>query len=67
MAATGQPDVLGHRGDGADRRVLAVVTGDEQDAVLRAGVHRQGHVHRGEDDGVVERDEEERSHVRGDP
>ena len=38
--------------------VLAVVARDEQDALLAADVDGEGDVHRGEDDGVVEGDEE---------
>ncbi len=58
-AAAGQADALGDVGDRADRRVLALMTGDEQDAVVVAGIDRQRHVHGGEDDGVVEGDDEE--------
>ena len=58
--AAGEADALGDAGDGADRGVLALVARDEQDALLVAGVDRQGDVHRREDDGVVERDEEKR-------
>ena len=39
-------------------RVLAVVLGDEQHALLVADVDRQRHAHVGEDDDVVERDEQ---------
>ena len=46
-------------GDGADGGELALVAGDEDDALLPAGVDREGHVHRREDDGVFEGDEEE--------
>ena len=60
--AAGQPHPVGHLGDGADLGVLAVVLGDEQHALLVADVDRQGHVHVGEDDDVVERDEQELAH-----
>ena len=40
--AAGQADALGDLGDGADVGVLAVVPGDEQDALLVADVDRQG-------------------------
>ena len=57
--AAGQADAVGDRGDGADGGVLAVVAGDEHDALGVADVDGQGDVHRGEDHGVVERDEEQ--------
>jgi hypothetical protein len=38
------------------------VTGDEDDSLLVADVDGQGDVHRREDDGVVEGDEEEGCH-----
>ena len=60
--AAGQPHPVGHLGDGADLRVLAVVLGHEQHALLVADVDRQRHVHVGEDDDVVERDEQELAH-----
>ena len=56
-AAAGQADALGDLGDRADLGELAVVARDEQDALLVADVDGQRHVHGGEDDGVVERDE----------
>src|SRR3954447_11165958 len=59
MTAAGEADALRDGRDGADGGVLALVARDEQDALLTGGVHRQGDVHRGEDDGVVERDEKE--------
>src|SRR5439155_24596624 len=40
-AAAGQADALGDAGDGADARVLALVAGNEQDALLAAGVTRK--------------------------
>ena len=62
-AAAGEPDAVGDLGDRADLRELALMAGDEQDAVLVARIDGEGHVHRGEDDRVVERDEEKGSHV----
>ena len=62
VPAAGEADTLSDRGDRADGRVLALVARDEQDAVLTGRVDRQGDVHRGEDDGVVERDEEKGRH-----
>ena len=50
-------------GDRADGRVLAVVARDEQDALLVADVDRQRDVHRREDDGVVEGDEQKTGHL----
>ena len=52
-AAPTQPDAVGHLGDGADLRVLVVVLGDEQHALLVADVDGEGHVHVPEDDDVV--------------
>ena len=58
-AAAGQAHLVGDLGDRADLRELALVTGDEQDARLVARVDGQRHVHRREDDGVVEGYEEQ--------
>ena len=59
-AAAGKADVAGDGGDGPDAGgELAVVAGDEQDLIFTAGVDGERHVHGGEDDGVVEGDEEE--------
>ena len=63
-AAAGQADRVGHLGDGADLRVLALVLGHEQHALFVTDVDRQGHVHVGEDDDVVEGDEQELAHGR---
>ena len=41
---TGQPDLLDHFADGADLRVLALVDGDEQNAILAVASHGQGDV-----------------------
>ncbi len=61
--AAGQADAVGHPRDGADGRVLALVLGHEQDAVLVADVDRQRHVHVGEDDDVVQWDEQQLGHI----
>ena len=61
-AAAGQPDTIRHLGDGADLRVLALVLGHEEHALLVADVDRQRDAHVGEDDDVVERDEQELAH-----
>ena len=50
--------------DRADLGELALVAGDEQDALVVADVDRQGHVHGREDDGVVEGDQKKLGHVR---
>ncbi len=63
-AAAGQADAVGDLGDRADLGELAVVAGDEQHALLVARVDGEGHVHGGEDDGVVEGEEQEGGHVR---
>ena len=60
--AARQPDAVGHARDGADRGVLALVLRHEQHAVLVADLDRQRHVHVGEDDDVVERDEQQLGH-----
>ena len=62
--AAGQPDAVGHARDGPHRRVLPLVLRHEQDAILVADVDRQRDVHVGEDDDVVERDEQQLGHVR---
>jgi hypothetical protein len=62
-AATRQPHAVGDLGDRADLGELAVMARDQEDALLVAGVNGECHVHCGEDDGVVERDEQERGHV----
>ena len=61
-AAAGQADAVGDLGDRADLGELAVVTGDEQHALLVTRVDGQGHIHGGEDDGVVEGEEQEGGH-----
>ena len=58
-AAAGQADAVADLGDGADGRVLVLVPRHEHDAVLVADVDRQGDVHAGEHDGVLERDEQQ--------
>ena len=61
-AAAGQADAVGHLGDRADLGELAVVAGDEQHALLVTRVDGEGHIHGGEDDGVVEGEEQEGGH-----
>ena len=61
-AATRQADGVGDLGHGADLRVLAVVLGHEQHALFVTDVDRQRHVHIGEDDDVVEGDEQKLAH-----
>jgi hypothetical protein len=51
--AAREADDLGDSGNGADLRELALVAGDEKDALLTVGVHGKRHVHRGENDGVI--------------
>ena len=58
-----QPDAVGHACDRAHGGVLALVLGDEQDALFVADVDRQRHVHVREDDDVVQRYEQELAHV----
>ena len=58
--AAGEADLLGDAGDRPDAGVFALMPRDEQHTVLVAGVDGEGDIHRREDDGVVERDEEKR-------
>ena len=61
--AAGQPHAVGHARDGADGGVLALVLRHEQHALFVADVDRQRHVHVGEDDDVVQWDEQQLAHV----
>ena len=63
--AAGEADAIGHLGDGADLRVLVVVLGHEQHAILVADVDGEGDVHVGEDDEVFQGDEEQTGRVLG--
>ena len=58
-AAAGQPDRLDDLGNGADGRVLVLVVRDEEDVLLVSGVHRQRDGHVREDDGVLQRDQQQ--------
>ena len=58
--ATGQADAVGDLGDGADVGEFVLVSGNEQDALLLAGVDRERQRHAREDDDVVERDKRRR-------
>jgi hypothetical protein len=60
--ATGQADAVAHLGDSADLGVFVLVARHEQDALVVADVHGEGDVHVREDDGVLERHEQERAH-----
>ena len=62
MDAPGQAHVLAHLGHQANVRVVGAVPGDEQNAGLFADVDRQGDIHAGEDDGVLEWDQEKFRH-----
>ena len=61
--AAGETNAVGDLGDGADLRVLVLVLGHEQHALLVADVDGEGHVHVGEDDDVFQRDEEQADRV----
>ena len=63
--AAGQPDAIGDLRDRADLRVLVLVLGNEQDAVLVADVDGQGDVHVGEDDDVFQGDEQQAGLLQG--
>ena len=63
-AAAGQPDAVGHLGDGADLGEGVVVPRDEQHAILVTDVDGKRDVHGGEDHGVVQRDENHRGHLK---
>ena len=54
---------LGHFGNDADGRVVALVARDEQDARLAADVERQRHAHIREDDRVVQGYQQHLVHV----
>ena len=56
--AAARAAVLDHLGDDADAAELAVAAGEQEDALLLADVDRQGGGDGGEDDRVVERDQE---------
>jgi hypothetical protein len=60
--APGQANALGDLGHGADVGEHVVLAGDEKNALLVAGVDREGHGHAGKDNGVVEGDEEKVFH-----
>ncbi len=62
-AAARQADLLDDVGDGADVGVVAAVAGDQEDALLVADVDRQGHVHVGENDDLVEGDQPQFGHA----
>ena len=57
--AAAHPNAIGDLGNGADGRVFAFVTRHEHNAILVPDVHREGDVHAGEDDRVLQRDEQE--------
>ena len=61
--SAGQADAVRHLGDGADLRVLVVVLGHEQHALLVADVDGEGDVHVGEDDDVFQGDEQQADRV----
>ena len=60
--AARQAHVLADLGHEADVGVVRAMPRDEQNAGLVADVHRQRHVHAGEDDGVLEWDQEKFCH-----
>ncbi len=57
-APAGETDAVRHLRDRADLRVLVVVLGHEQHAILVADVDGEGDVHVGEDDDVFQGDEQ---------
>ena len=61
-SASGQAHLVGHFRDRADLCVLALVLGHEQHALVVADVDRQRHAHVGEDDDVVQGDEQKLRH-----
>ncbi len=58
-AAAGQADRLDDLGNGADGRIFVLVVRDEEDALLVGGVDRQRDGHVREDDGVLQRDQQQ--------
>ena len=63
LGAARQADAVDDLGHGADRRVLGLVLRDEHDALVVTDVGREGDVHAREDDGVLERYEQELGHA----
>ena len=55
-SAAGQADALGDLGHGADRGEFLLVLGNEEDALLLAGIDGERERHAREDDHVVQRD-----------
>ena len=60
--AAGQADAVGDLGDRADLGERPVVARDQQHALLVPDIDGEGHIHGGEDDCVVEGNEQERGH-----
>ena len=60
-----EADAVRHLRDGPDLRVLVVVLGHEQHAILVADVDGEGDVHVGEDDDVLQGDEKKAGGVLG--
>ena len=61
---TVEADAVRHRRDRADRGEGVFVARDEQNAILVTDVDGKRHVHGGEDHGVVQRDENQRGHLK---
>ena len=62
MAPPGSRTTLGHLGDRADVRVLALVDRDEQHALAVGDVDRQRHGHVREDDDVFQGNQQQVRH-----
>ena len=63
VGAAGEPHAVCHLRHRAHRHVLAFRPGNEQHALLVTHVHRQGHVHVGEDDDVLQGYEQQSQHA----
>jgi hypothetical protein len=61
-APAGDADAVADFGDGADGGVLALVPRHEDHAIFVADVDGEGHVHAREDDGVLQRYEQQIGH-----
>ena len=62
--AAGHADDVRDLGDGADGGELVLVAGNQEDPLLVAHVDGKRHIHGREDHGVVQRDEQQRGHLK---
>ncbi len=57
-AAAARAAALDHLGDDADAAVLAVVAGQQEDAILLADIDRQGRGNAGKDECIIKRNQQ---------